>query len=233
MGELPPPGAGLFLTGDGGAVLMDASVTYHIADAKTYYVTQAHIEPALRRLFLASAVTVSAGRSIDDFMVVHSEQTSALQSQREALRGALVAEMNRRLADLQQRGAGLGIAVMRADLTVFLPPAAKFAFDSVLDATQMAQQGLAAARTDAALIGQNADHERDRILAEAHANASERVSSARAHVAPILAIDPAQRPGLVDQLYRERIANIIKQAGGVSTMDLSGGSRVVLSGGQP
>jgi regulator of protease activity HflC (stomatin/prohibitin superfamily) len=233
LGETPAAGAGLYLTGDGGVVLLDASVTYHIVDAATYYVAQDHIAPALRRLFLASAVAVSAGRGIDDFMVVHSNESGDAQAQREAMRGALVAEANRRLLDLTQRGAGLGVELVRADITAALPPAAKFAFDSVLDATQMAQQGLAAARTDATVMGQNAAHERDRILTEARANASERVSAASAHVAPILALSADQRPGLVDQLYRDRIANIMKQAGGVNTMDLRGGSHVVLPAGQP
>ena len=239
-GELSPATVGTYLTGDGGVVLLDATLTYRIADARDYFIAAAHIAPALRRLFLASAVSVAAARTMDDFMVVNSDRRpndAAVQARREALRGALVQDMNRRLDALDRRGAGLGVAIARADVTALLPPAAKFAFDAVLEATQMAEQGLATARTDAARTQQAADQERDRILAAARASADERVGTAKEHAATVLALeqrmDPASRPSLLDQLYRERIAGILRQAGGVTTVDLRGGTRVILPGGQP
>jgi regulator of protease activity HflC (stomatin/prohibitin superfamily) len=236
-GDIVPASAGIYLAGDGGVVLLDATLTYRITDAAAYHLAASHVEPALRRLFLASAVSIAAARTIDDFMVVHTAGDPAAQAQRAAMRGALVREVNRRLLALQPPEASLGVEATRADVTVLLPPAARFAFEAVLDATQMAAQGLATARTDAARTQQAADQERDRILAEARANADERVGNARAHVAAITALaqrmDPASRPSLLDQLYRERIAGILKQAGSVNTVDMRGGSRVILPGGQP
>jgi regulator of protease activity HflC (stomatin/prohibitin superfamily) len=246
-GEGPPDTAGIYLTGDGGVVLLDATLTYRIADAEAYYLESAHVAPVLRRLFLASAVAVASGRSMDDFLVVRGGTGTAgnarsdlprddqSQARREDMRGALVREVNRRLRALAPREASLGVEVTRADITALLPPAAKFAFDAVLDATQMAEQGLAAARTDATRIHQGADQERDRVLTEARANADERVAAAKAHVAVVAALeermDPSGRPSLLDQLYRERIAGILRQAGAVSTVDLRGGGRLILPAG--
>ena len=239
-GEVPPATAGVYLTGDGGVVLLDAALTYRVDDAAAYYLAEPHVEPALRRLFLAAAVTVAAGRSMDDFMVVRPELTASdgqAQAMRAAMRGELVQEVNRRLHALALAGASLGVEVTRADVTALLPPSAKFAFDAVLDATQMAEQGLASARTDATRTQQGADHDRDRIIAEARAAAAETVGAAQSQVAPIVALeqrmDPASRPSLLDQVYRERIVAILKQAGAVTTVDLRGGSRVILPGGHP
>jgi membrane protease subunit HflK len=236
-GEVPPASTGVYLTGDSGVVLLDASLTYRISDAAAYYLAAAPVEPALRRLFLASAVTVASGRSMDDFMVIRTEGNVHVQEQRNAMRGALVAEVNRRLRALVPREASLGVEATRADVTALLPPAAKFAFDAVLDATQMAEQGLAAARTDSTRIGQAADQARDRILAEARANADERVGTARTSVAAITALEqqmnPSSRPSLLDQAYRERIAAIIRNARSVSSVDMRGGGHLILPGASP
>jgi len=243
-GEVPPASAGVYLTGDGGVVLLDASVNYRVSDGATYYLTAPHVGPALRRLFLAGATALAAGRSMDDFMVVRPERgihdvdiLAQDQAARQAIRGALAAEMNRRLQALDAAGAGLGVEVTRIDITAMLPPAAKFAFDAVLDATQMAEQGLAAARTEAARTQQAADQTHDRLLTEARANADERVHTATAHAALVTGFEQhasaASRPSLLDQLYRERIAAILKQAGTIDTVDLRGGSRLILPGAQP
>jgi regulator of protease activity HflC (stomatin/prohibitin superfamily) len=233
-GELPPASAASVLTGDGGVVLLDATLTYRITDAAAYYVSSTHVAPALRRLFLASAVSIAAGRPTDDFLVIRSVSAQQ-QAQRESLRTALAAELNRRLAGLTVARAGLGIEVSRVDITAYLPPAAKLAFDAVLEAAQMADQGLAVARTEAIRNRQDATQERDQLLTEARANADERVNGARAHVAAIAAleqrIDPAGRPGLLEQLYRERINGILHQAGSVNTVDPGGAGRVILPGG--
>jgi len=242
MDEAAPAGAGIYLTGDGGVVLLDATLTYRIDDPAAWYLARDHVAPALRRLYLASAVALAAGHAMDDFIVVRSEQASddpaarrQLQIAREAVRAGLVAEINRRLRLLTPHEASLGVEVTRADVSALLPPAAKFAFDAVLEASQMADQGLAAARTDAARTNQAADQERDRVLTAARASADERVGSASAHVAAISALEQriglAGRPSLLDQLYRERIAGILHQAGGVNTIDANGGSRVILPGG--
>jgi regulator of protease activity HflC (stomatin/prohibitin superfamily) len=176
---------------------------------------------------------------MDDFMVVRPERAgdAAAQAQRAAIRGALAAEVNRRLAELDESGGGLGVEVVRADVTALLPPSAKPAFDAVLDAAQTAEQGLAAARTDAARTAQAADRDRDRVLAEAHAAAEEEIGAARGRVAAVLALaqrmDAASRPNLLDQLYRERIAGILKSAGSVTTVDPADSNRLILSGAQP
>lgn len=232
-GQLPPPSAGTFLTGDGGVVLLDAALTYRVRDAAAWYLARSHIEPALRRLFLASAVGVAAARPIDDFLVVRTVDDPLIEARRQALRGALVTEVNRRLAALLG-DASLGIEATRADVAALLPPAAKFAFDDVLDAKQTAEQGLAAARTDAARTRQAADQARDRILNEARASADERTGGVRARTAAISALEdrmnPADRAGLLDQVWRDRIAGILKQAGSVTTVDTGGGNRLVLPG---
>jgi modulator of FtsH protease HflK len=181
---------------------------------------------------MASATAVAAARGLDDIVAVRREGEDGAQAQREALRGELMREVNRRLRDLAALGAGLGVEVTRVDIAALLPPAAKPAFDAVLEAAQMADQGLAAARTDAARSLQSADRDRDRLLAEAHAAAEERVGDARARTAPVLALEqraePATRPSLLDQAYRERIARVLHAAGAVTAVD--GHGRVILPG---
>lgn len=240
--DLPPASAAIDLTGDGGTLLLDSTLFYRVTDPAAFYVAQAHIAPALRRLYLAAAGAIIARSDLNDVIVVQStafaEGTPALQARREALRGALVAETNRRLDALTEAGAPLGIAASRVDVSAYLPPAAKNAFNSVLEATQLAEQGLAAARTDAARADQGARQERDRIVAEANANANERLSTARTQAATIgatvgaITADPAIRPALVEQLYREQVSSILRAAGNVSTVDPRSG-RVILPGGAP
>ena len=125
------------------------------------------------------------------------------------MRGDLVAAMNRQLQALNQAGASLGVEVTRADVTALLPPSAKESFDAVLDATQRAEQGMATARTDALRSLQQAQRDRDGLLTNANAAAAERLANARATTASISALeahmDPATRPSLMDQLYRDRI----------------------------
>ncbi len=233
-----PEGAGSYLTGDGGVVLLSATVAYQVADGAAYYLAQAHVEPALQRLFSASAIDLAASRELDDVLVARPDRAEAtpsrslaLESRRQALRGDLVTAMNRRLADLQARGASLGIVVARIDLDAALPPAAKIAFDGVLVAVQLAEQGIAGARTEATRTLQAADRERDRLLTTAQAGAEERVGEARSRTAAIAAIQagmaPAGRPAALDQLYRDRLALLLHKAGRLTAVD-AGGARVVL-----
>jgi membrane protease subunit HflK len=237
-------GADTRLTGDGGAVLLGAKLTWHVVDPIAYAQARAHVVPALNRLFAASAVTLAAGRSIDEFLVVRSGQEPGrdaaepmVQAQRQALRGDLVKEINRRLRALDAQGAPLGVEVTRADIDVQLPPDARPGFDAVLAATQRAEEGLATARTQATLTLQTADREQARILSVAHAEAAETVARARSQVAAIAALgtgdDPAGRPGLLQRLYRERIATVLGQAGHMVAVDPQGGPRLILPGTQP
>jgi len=239
-----PDGAGSYLTGDGGVVLLSAAITYQVADGAAYYLAQPHVEPALQRLFSASAVAVAATRALDDFLVARPGRTDAdapraakTESRRQAMRGDLAREMNRRLADLAARGAPLGVAVSRIDLEAALPPAAKIAFDGVLVAVQLAEQGIAGARTEATRTRQAADRERDRLLATARASAEERVGEARARTAGITAIQasmtPETRPAMLDQLYRDQLAPLLHKVGRLTAVDANGGARVMLPAALP
>lgn len=59
----------------------------------------------------------------------------------------------------------------------------------------------------------------------------------RDQVAAIAALetrdDPAGRPGLLDRLYRERIAGVLGQAASVIAVDPDGGNRLILPGARP
>jgi regulator of protease activity HflC (stomatin/prohibitin superfamily) len=226
--------AGSFLTGDGGVVLLDASLLYRITDPVAYYLSQTHVVPALRRAFAASAVAVVAGHDLDDFLVARPGRgtQATLEVLRAEVRAALLEGINRRLA-----GLGLGVAATRLDVTAALPPAAKQAFDSVLTAGQMADQGIAAARTEAERTAQQAARDRDRILAQAQADAAERVSDARAKIAAVLAVEqqetPATRAVLMQRAFRDQAAAILARAGTVTTVDPRGGARVILPGSAP
>ncbi|MEJ0046603.1 MAG: SPFH domain-containing protein [Rhodospirillales bacterium] len=231
-----PEDAGLYLTGDGGVVLLDAGITWRIVDAATYYLAADHVAPALRRMFLNAAVQVAAARQLDDFMAVRPERAAdpAAQAARNEVRGNLVSAMNRQLQTLTAEGAGLGVEVTRADVTALLPPSAKTSFDAVLDATQRAEQGMATARTEAERTRQQSDRDRDNLLTGARAAAEERLAQARSSTAAITALeakmDPATRPSMLDQLYRDRIGVIMSQAASTSAIDPKSVGRVILPG---
>jgi regulator of protease activity HflC (stomatin/prohibitin superfamily) len=227
-------GAGSLLTGDGGVVLLDASLAYRITDPAAYYLTESHVVPALQRCFAASAVAVAAGHDLDDFLVARPGRLAAgaVAALRAAVHAELLAGVNRRLA-----GLGLGIEVTRLDVTAALPPVAKQAFDSVLTAGQMADQGIAAARTDAERTAQQAARDRDRILDQAQAAAAERVSDARTKVAAVVALEaqetPATRDALLQRAFRDAAAVLLARAGTVTTVDPRGGARLILPGAPP
>lgn len=235
-----PDGAGAYLTGDGGVVLLRARISYLVSDPAAYVVAEAHVVSALQRAFSASAVRVLAARSLDDVMVAEpvrpgdggSERAVRAMAAREALRGDLAAAMNDRLARL-----GLGVTVARIDPEPSLPPQAKTAYDQVLVAAQMAEQGLADARTASVQATQSAAREADRLIEAAKAAAAERVGQAQAQAAPILAVQASLRPGsrlaVLDRLYRDQLAALLPKVGRLVAVDPSGGSRVILPGGSP
>ena len=133
------------------------------------------------------------------------------------------------------------MAVSRIDLDATLPPEAKIAFDGVLVAVQLAEQGIAGARTEATRTRQAAGREQDLVLAAAHASAAERVGEARARTAAIVAIQAsmtaATRPAILDQVFREQLAGVMHRAGRVSAVDAAGGAtggtRVILPAALP
>jgi regulator of protease activity HflC (stomatin/prohibitin superfamily) len=233
--------AGFLLTGGGGVVRFDATIFYRITDPVAYLLSESHVEPALDRLFVASAVAICAGRDLDAILVASPERTDAeladARAKRERLRGELLDALNRRLAALAADGASLGVEASRVDLTASLPAAAKSAFDRVLLVTQQAEQDIALARTEAERIRQTANQQRDRIQTDATALANERLAEATSRTAAISAL--AQRsPGLSDQalaskLYYDRVETLLRKAKEVTTVDAPGNVNLLLSGQKP
>jgi membrane protease subunit HflK len=236
--ESIPADAGVYMTGDGGVVILDATLTWRISDAAAYYVTQAHVAPALRRLFMQASVAIAARHDLDDFLAARPERANdpSAQAARQAIRGEFTQQINAGLRALASGGENLGVEAMRADVSAALPPGARTAFDAVLEASQHAEQELAAARTQAATLHLSANRERDRILTGAHASATERIAAARIATAAIAALEAgmnqAARPAILDQLYRDRIAAVLQQAGGVSMVDAKTVSHLIVSGAQ-
>ena len=58
-----------FLTGDGSVVQFEATLYYRITDPAAFVLAHDHVEPALQRLYRASAVALAAGHDLDDFLV--------------------------------------------------------------------------------------------------------------------------------------------------------------------
>jgi regulator of protease activity HflC (stomatin/prohibitin superfamily) len=234
----PRQNAAMLLTGDMSVVHFYAKLFYQITNAKAYVLSAEHVAPALERLFVASAVAVSAERDLDTILVARPDRNAssdAARAGRENLRADLLAEVNRRLADLTAQGAGLGITVSRVDLVPAIPAEAKPAFDSVLFALQNAQTAVAQARTQAETMAQRADQNRDRILTDAQAGAQERITQARTRTAAITALSAGAQglsgSMLYSQLYQEQVGRVLERAGQLFATDGAGGPRLILPGG--
>ena len=242
--ETLPKGIAAFLTGDGNIVLLNATLFYRINDAQAFALAESHVAAALDRVFRATTVRVSAGRALNDFLVVQSDAasgdkagTEGITALRGEVRASLLASVNDRLRQLSADGAGLGIEVQRIDMTAWLPPDAKTAFDAVLTATQAADRGVAVAQTDAERRRQDADRERSALLRSAEATAKEMVAAANVDTAGILAIEreetPQTRDSLLLRAYRSRVADIMNRVGSVTVIDPQSGVRFVLPGKKP
>jgi regulator of protease activity HflC (stomatin/prohibitin superfamily) len=234
-----PQHASAYMTGDGNVVLLNATLIYRISDPVGYSLARAHVEAALDRLFRATSVHVTAGKNLNDFLVVQSGAASgsgdrAVLALRGEVRESLLQTMNTRLHELADSGASLGIEIQRVDMTAWLPPDAKSAFDAVLVASQAADRGLAVARTDAEHRRQEASRERDQLLAAAEATARELVSNADVNTAGIIALEreetPETRGSLLLREYRNNVANIMNRVGSATLVDPQNGTRVVLPG---
>jgi modulator of FtsH protease HflK len=234
----PPRNVAPYLTGDGNVVLLNATLIYRIDDAVGWTMSQEHVPAALDRLFRAATVEVSAGRNLNDFLVVASGTPATADpgaaALRSEVRSALLTAVNARLRELADAGAPLGVEVQRIDMTAWLPPQAKVAFDAVLTATQAADRGVAQARTDAERRRQESDRDRDRLLAAAEASAQETISGARVDTAPILALEqeetPATRGSLLLREYRAGVTTIMGRVGSGTVIDPGSGVRFVLPG---
>ncbi|AWF68202.1 SPFH domain / Band 7 family protein [Pseudomonas aeruginosa] len=152
-------GSGYLLTGDAGVVQLDVRVFYKVDDPYDYVLQGAHVLPALDRLVARNAVQVCAARDLDTILVARPEllgNDSAVAERRERLRGDLVQGINHSLAALAAAGSGLGIQVVRVDVQSSLPRNAVSAFNAVLTASQLAEQNVAKARTEAEKLTQAA-----------------------------------------------------------------------------
>jgi regulator of protease activity HflC (stomatin/prohibitin superfamily) len=228
-----------FLTGDGSVVQYDATLYYRVTDPGDYVLSRDHVEPALQRLYRASAAMIASGHDLDDFLVARPEDAAHpvgpdIAARRQALRGQVVSAINDRLAALRRDGSDLGVEVSRIDIVALLPPLAKAAFDDVLTASQIADQTVAAARTDAAHITQEAQRAYDRSRSEAAAAAEEQVRTAAAEIADVGLlhgeITPANRDSLLAQYYLDRIGAILRKIGHVTTVDTRGGQPLIIQG---
>jgi modulator of FtsH protease HflK len=238
-----PPNVAAYLTGDGNVVLLNATLFFRISDPVTYALAETHVAAALNRVFRASSVQVTAGRNLNDFLVVQNTaggsseaDAQAITALRSEVRVSMLQSTNARLQQLAAEGMPLGIEVQRIDMTAWLPPEAKTAFDAVLTATQAADRGVAVARTDAERRRQDAEKESNRLLSAAEATAKELVSSAHVDTARILAIEheatPQTRASLLLHAYRDDIAEIMNRVGSVTLIDPQSGARFVLPGKQ-
>ncbi len=232
-GGATPATATPYLTGDGAVVLLDAALVYRITDAAAYVLSQDHVAPAVDRIFRATAVRVTAGQGLNDFLVAQTTgDAQSIDAVRGVVRERLLNGMNARLKALNAQGAGLGVEIERIDLTALLPPEAKLAFDSVLTAGQKADQNIAAANTAAELRRQGAQREADRVISAAQAIALERTVSANVDTASIVAIERTQgaRAGLEQQAYRNTIGTVLGKAGAVIVVDPKSGRRILMTG---
>ena len=238
-GQSIPQNASGYLTGDGNVVLLNATLFYRISDPVSYSLSQSHVPMALNRLFRATTVRVTAARNLNDFLVVQASTDAQGGSQtvlalRGEVRSSLLQSMNARLHGLAEGGASLGVEIERIDMTAWLPPQAKSAFDAVLMATQAADRGVAVARTDAEHRRQEANRLRDQLLADAQATAQERVSGAGVNTVGILALEheatPQTRNSLLWREYRVKVGEIMNHVGSAPLVDSQGGTRLMLPG---
>ncbi len=232
-------GSGYLLTGDAGVVQLDVRVFYKVDDPYAYVLQGEHVLPALDRLVTRSAVSLAGARDLDTILVARPEllgNDHQAAEQRERLRGDLLQSINRRLSDLAASGQGIGVQVTRVDVQSSLPEPAVGAFNAVLTASQQADKEVANARTEAEKLTQNANQQADRTLQVAHAQASERLALARAQTATVQSLAQAQRngtdPQMLLRIYRERLPQILGQAGSVTTVDPQDDARLIIQGAE-
>jgi regulator of protease activity HflC (stomatin/prohibitin superfamily) len=238
-----PQAVSPYMTGDGNVVVLSASLIYRITDPVAYALAESHVAPALDRLFRATTVRVTAGRGLNQFLVVETgdeqdadDAAPPVAALRGEVREALLTAMNDRLESLKDSAASLGIAVERIDMTAYLPPEAKTAFDAVLLASQAADRGVAMARTDGERRRQEAARERERLLSAAQATAKELISKANVDTLRISALEQeatAQTRGsMIMREYRNGVAEIIGRTQSVTLVDPQSGARFILPGSQ-
>ncbi|SIT48931.1 Membrane protease [Paraburkholderia piptadeniae] len=230
-------GSGYVLTGDNGAVQLDATLYYRVSDPYAYVLQKDRLDAALERIVSASAVEVAANRDLDAILVARPEQQSADQqmaAKREQLRGDLAQVIEQHLQQLESAHAGLGIEVARVDVRGAFPASAVNAFNSVLTSLQVAERNIAEARTDAERRRQDAQQDADRIVQNAQASAAERVATAQTKTTAIRELEAPLRenidPGLLARVYRDRVQQILSKVARVTTIDPHNTSNLILPG---
>ena len=228
------------VTGDAGVVKMDVKVFYTVVQPHDYVLQRETINDTIDRLAARSVVTICASRDLDAILVARPEllaDQASLADARQRLRSDVASSINRSLAELQLRKAGLGIQVSRVDLVTGVHPETVDAFNSVLTAGQDALRDIANARSDAARRMQSATEEADRIVRLAQADASERLSGAQADTSEIFRLASTLKdradPGLLTRIYRERIGSILRSADSVTLVNPKDDSRLIIKGAGP
>jgi regulator of protease activity HflC (stomatin/prohibitin superfamily) len=159
---------------------------------------------------------------------------AAEATRRERLRLDLQSAVNKRLEDLRQHGASLGITVSRVDLVPSIPGGAKEAFDNVLVVTQDVEARAATARTSAQMTSQEANRNKDAIAASATASAEELITTAKTQTAPVIALEQQShgmsRDMLLTRVYYDHVGPLLKRARQVSVIDRSGTVHTILPG---
>lgn len=230
-------GAGYLLTGDAGVVQLNVRVFWRVDDPVQFALQRTHIEPLIDRLAERAAAVVCVGRDLDSILVTRPEtlqNDSRAAQQRIQLRSDFKQAMAQSLTRLAAGGNDPGIRIERVDITSSLPENAVAAFNAVLAAGQQAEQAVASARTAAALRTQQAQQQADRTLGQAQARGQEIVAQANVDTRTIVQLAQARHDGtdggLLQRVWRDKVAHILAQAGQVITVAPGDDSRLILQG---
>ena len=232
----PRRNAAFVLTGDNGLVRLETTLFYTVTSAPAFLATRTQLEPALDRLTAAAIAAVAAGSDLDGVLVARPEAVSSTEAanRRERLRGAIVGDINRRLAALDDGDGGFGVRIARIDIAAALPEVLRPTYEGVLTALQKSEQTVAGARTVAASATQAAERVAITLRSQAQGAAARRVSDARTRTAELRALvdhaDTLQRAPLLERLFRERIGRILEQAGSVTLVGPDAPIRLILPG---
>lgn len=232
----PRLNSGFLLTGDSNVVHLEAQLFYQVSDPVAYMIAAQHVQPALERLLITSAIMVTGRRNLDSILVARPEiaARAAEAAARERFRGDILALINRRLNALAAQGASLGVVVSRVDLVPSIPAMAKSGFDNVLVVTQNAETSVANAQTAAQITSQDANSKKDKIATGATASATEMVTNAKTATASIAAMAQQSRDMSrsmqLTRLYYGRIEPLLKKAGSVDVMDKDGAAHTIMPG---
>lgn len=232
----PRLNGGFLLTGDSNVVHLEAQLFYQVADPAAYVIAARHVQPALQRLLVDSAIAMIGRRDLDSVLVARPEiaAQAAQVAARDRLRADILRAVNRRLHALSAQGASLGVTVSRVDLVPSIPAFAKSGFDNVLVVSQSAETAVANARTTAQITSQDANSKKDKIATNATASATEMVTNAKAATASIAALAQQSRDMShsmqMTRLYYDRIVPLLKKAGSVEVLDKDGAVHTIMPG---